>query len=133
MSPFGRPFLAALTIAISGRDLRETVPVTKTMRGGLEIWDRILAANEGVSFDFILGQLPRCHSDIFVDASTEWGIGGHCGVSFFLFPWTALSDFEADFVVEKELLACLISLFCFSSQAAGCIITQWTDNTSTAR
>ena len=86
VAPFGKPFLAALTMATGGRDLREIVPVSSSMRSGLEIWDRILIANEGVSFDFILGQLPRCHSDVFVDASTEWGIGGHCGIYYFLFP-----------------------------------------------
>ena len=71
VSPFGRPFLAVLTTAIQGRKVREQVPVTKEMMSSLRIWDNILRVNEGVSFDFILGKLPRSRNDIFVDASKE--------------------------------------------------------------
>ena len=71
VEPFGRPFLAALTIAISRRQQNEEVRVTKEMRTCLRIWDNILNSNVGLSFDFILGKLPRSPYDEFVDASTE--------------------------------------------------------------
>ena len=84
VSPFGRPFLAALTTAIIGEDKSNPIRVTKQMRLALGIWDNILNANDGVSF--VLGKLPECCNDIYVDASTEWGIGGYCGLDYFLFP-----------------------------------------------
>ena len=85
VSPFGRPFLAALTITIRGRTRHEDVAIPEVMKSALRIWENILIANRGVTFDFILGNLPRCPDDIFVDASTEWGVGGCCGNQYFLF------------------------------------------------
>ena len=131
--PFGRPFLAPLTTAICGLKRSEPVRITRAMTACLGIWDAILAANEGLSFNFILGRLPRCPDEIFVDASTEWGIGGYCGDDYFLFPWTELSVFGANIIVEKELLACLIAIFCFSLKVTGKIVRLWSDNTSTVQ
>ena len=131
--PFGRPFLAVVTTAICGLERRKPVRITQAIRSCLETWDAILAANEGLSYEFILGRLPRCPDEIFVDASTEWAIGGYCGSHYFLFPWSTLSVFGADIIAEKELLACLIAIFCFSSKVAGHIARLWSDNTSTVR
>ena len=33
----------------------------------------ILTINRGLSIQFVLDKLPRLESEIFVDASTEWG------------------------------------------------------------
>ena len=68
-----------------------------------------------------------------MDASTEWGIGGFCGLDYFLFPWSDLSAFGADFIIEKELLACLIAVHCFSSKLINCITTLWSDNSGTVQ
>ena len=106
--------MAALTTAISVKEKSIPIPVTKSLRVALGIWDNILNANVGITFDFVLGKLPHCSNDIFVDASTEWGIGGYCGLDYFLFPWAELALFEADVIVQKEMLGCLIAIFCVS-------------------
>ena len=76
VTPFGRPFLAPLTNAIAMADQEGHIPITEAMRAGLQIWLEILHRNRGSSYTFVLGKLPRGSHDIFVDASTEWGIGG---------------------------------------------------------
>ena len=76
VEPFGRPFLAHLTNAISNADDKKIVSLSELTRLGLRIWDQILHHNKGITFDFILDRLPQHQSDIFVDASTMWGIGG---------------------------------------------------------
>ena len=69
--PYGRPFLATLTGAIRGRESHQSVIVTESIKSALRIWENILIANIGLTFSFVLGNLPRCPDDIFVDASTE--------------------------------------------------------------
>ena len=70
VAPFGRPFLAALSNLTAGRNNWEVVELTELTRLSLRIWKRLLVANHGLSFDFILGNLQRSKYDIFVDAST---------------------------------------------------------------
>ena len=130
VAPFGRPFLAHLTNAISAANQDGFVRVTEIMRMGLRIWLRILLHNRGVSFDFVLGKLPRCSHDIFVDASTEWGIGGCYGREFFLYPWRDLMDFGADFIARKELLAGLVAVFTFRKRIEGRLVNLFSDNSS---
>ena len=79
VSPFGRPFLAALITPTIGKEPKDLVDVTPLAKMGLRIWYKILLANRGTSFSFILNQLPRSDYGIFADASKEWGIGGCCG------------------------------------------------------
>ena len=81
VSPFGRPFLAALTTPTVGKDLKDNVEVTSLAKMGLRIWKKILRANRGTTFSFILSQLPSSDHAIFADAAGEWGIGGCCGPS----------------------------------------------------
>ena len=80
-------------------------------------------ANEGASYDFILGRLPECPNQIFVDAWTEWGIGGVCGTDYFRASWPELSAIGTQNVAEKELLACLVALKVFSSALRGRLVT----------
>ena len=70
VAPFARPFLAPLTEAYSKRRRNQTVQMTDTLRSALQIWKKVLTDNRGLSFDFILGKLPRTN-DIFTDASSE--------------------------------------------------------------
>ena len=133
VTPFGRPFLAPLTNATIGRSQDETVPVSEHLKMGLRIWKKILTVNRGISFDFILGNLPKGDNDIFVDASTEWGIGGCCGRYYFMFPWASLRRFRTDVIAKKELLACLISLFCFKPELTDKLVTLYTDNQVVSR
>ena len=86
VEPFGRPFLAHLTNTIAGTLDDEPILLNSLTRLSLEIWDYILRRNKGVSMDFILGRLPAAKSNIFADASTEWGIGGCCGEYYFKMP-----------------------------------------------
>ena len=70
VEPFGRPFLAPLTMTITEAGVEEMVTLSEVARLGLRIWDQILKRNKGVSIDFILSRLPRSQSNIFVDASS---------------------------------------------------------------
>ena len=90
----------------------------------------MLLENRGLSFDFILGNLPRANYDIFVDASTEWGIGGCCGNLFFKFSWSELTKLQMDAIARNELLAALIALHCFRHVVEDRIVVLYTDNTN---
>ena len=83
IEPFGRPFLAHLTNAMSGAKPTDEIVLPSHAKMGLKVWYRILKQNKGISFDFVLNRLPRSKFNIFVDASTSWGIGGCCGNLFF--------------------------------------------------
>ena len=128
VAPFGRPFLANLTNAMSRAVDKDQIVVTEGMKRSLRIWLRILMANRGVSFDFVLGKLRRGTHDIFVDASTEWGIGGCYGRFYFMFPWSDLEAFGADFIARKELLAAMVSLFCFQDMLMDTFVYIISDN-----
>ena len=86
VAPFGRPFLASLSSLVAGKKKWEVVTLTKLARLSLRVWKRMLLSNRGLSFDYILGNLPRSKYDIFVDASTSWGVGGCCGALYFMVP-----------------------------------------------
>ena len=86
VEPFGRPFLAHLTMAMSDTKEKTPIRLSPVARWGLRIWDLILRKNKGLGMDFLLNRIPRHTDDIFVDASTSWGIGGCCGRFYFLFP-----------------------------------------------
>ena len=90
----------------------------------------MLLVNRGLSFDFILGNLPRAKFDIFVDASTEWGIGGCCGNLFFKYSWSELTQLQMDAIARNELLAALIALHCFRPAVEDKIVILYTDNTN---
>ena len=83
IEPFGRPFLAHLTNAMSGTKPNEEIVLSPQTKMGLKVWFCILYQNKGISFDFVLNRLPRTEFCIFADASTSWGIGGCCGRCFF--------------------------------------------------
>ena len=65
---------------------------------GLQVWLRILARNRGLSYRFIMGELPRAQVDVYVDAALSGGVGGFFGWRFFsltitqLRPYLALCD-----------------------------------------
>ena len=88
----------------------------------------MLLANTGVTYDFILGNLPRTRDDIFVDASTEWGIGGCCGKQFFRYSWSHFSTLGLQYIARKELLAALVALQCFSLTITDKLVVLYTDN-----
>ena len=71
VAPFGRPFLAALLDLIKHRRPTAVVRIRQRTRVSLRIWFKILESNLGISYKFVLNQLPRAKNPIFVDASTE--------------------------------------------------------------
>ena len=83
VAPFGRPFLATLSNLISSRNKSDIHEIGNLASLSLRIWKKMLLANRGLSYDFILGRLPRTNFDIFVDASEEYGIGGCCRNLYF--------------------------------------------------
>ena len=81
--------------------------------------------------DFILKRIPKANSNIFVDASTTWGVGGCCGTRFFAIPWAGLAGAAQDIIARKELLACVIALLCFGDLCEGRHVKLYTDNRNT--
>ena len=86
IEPFGRPFLAHLTNAMAGSTTKDEIKLSNETKESLKIWEQILLRNKGVSFDFVLNNLPRSKYNIFVDASTSWGMGGCCGRFYYSIP-----------------------------------------------
>ena len=117
-----------MTNAIRHKSLNGVVRVPELMRVGLKIWLKILAANRGVSFAFVLGCLKRSTYDIFVDASTEWGIGGCFGPYYFQYPWDDLKCFGTDVIARKELLAALVALVSFATHLRNRLVQLHSDN-----
>ena len=128
IEPFGRPFLSTLTNAIQGKPYNLEFPLPSTARRSLHLWKEILRRNLGSSLKFILNDLARAKNNIFIDASTSWGIGGCCGPNYFCIPWSELSTFNTDVIARKELLACLVAVFCFGDIIANQLVSLYTDN-----
>ena len=55
--------------------MAKNVTITEDIRLCLKFWRSILTVNRGVTFAFLTDALPRCKNDVFVDASSSWGIG----------------------------------------------------------
>ena len=86
--------------------------------------------NKGISIDFVLNRLPRAKQNIFVDASSSWGIGGCCGENFFMIPWEDPRLAKSDIIARQELLACLTAILCFGDLIMAKLATLFTDNDS---
>ena len=111
----------------------------------IEIWILILRANRGITFEYILNKMPRAQFGWFVDASTSWGIGGCCGVHYFMIEKSDMIDFF-ELYTEKskiegtspnvlipiayiELLAALFGIVVFSDLCQGRLVRLYSDNT----
>ena len=127
VAPYGRPFLAPLTQACVGRSIAEKVTITEDIRLCLQIWRSILTVNRGVTFAYLTDALPRSKDDVFVDASSSWGIGGICGSAYFKYSWDELKIIQPDIIARMELLACLVALTCFSNTLSGKIVRIYCD------
>ena len=130
VTPFGRPFLAHITNATKGLDKNGKVCIPPLMKMSLRLWKIILTSNRGSSFDFVLNRLPQCDTDIFVDASKAWGIGGCCGTDYFKYSWGQLGSFGADIISRMELLACLVAIECFREKIYGRLVILYSDSTN---
>ena len=84
VEPFGRPLLTFLSAYITPNRPYLIRPLTKMMILCLRVWHILLSRNRGLHFSFILGSLPIARPPIFADASLSGGIGGYCGLRYFL-------------------------------------------------
>ena len=101
--------------------------------------------NRGISYDFVLNKLPFAQEEIFVDASSSWGIGGFHGDSYFAYSNRDLEIIYNMFrecrtksdiqplphglpIAYRELLAAMIGIVLFVPACGGCIIRLNSDN-----
>ena len=101
--------------------------------------------NTGCPYIYVLDQLPYAHEEIFVDASSSWGIGGFHGTQYFAFPNHDLRIFQdvhrnycqksrkqgrpgSLHIAYMELLAAMIGIVCFVPDCSGCIVRLNSDN-----
>ena len=80
--PFGRPLISHISHLIDVKNINRKIQLDKAALMACDIWLRLLKGNFGLTFDFILGKLPRHKEEWFVDAS-KIGFGGVCGCSYF--------------------------------------------------
>ena len=78
---FGRPFIQ-ISYFINVKNISKKVQLDPPALMACDIWMFLLKENHGLTFDFILGKLPRQENKWFVDAS-GLGYGGVCGTSYF--------------------------------------------------
>ena len=112
----------------------------------LIIWLHILRTSAGVSFQWILGSLPRARDAWFVDASTSWGIGGLAGRTYFMLPNDQLRGIFALYhsgthkdlmgipqsrlpIAYIELIAVLVGFSVFAKNHSNQLVTLYSDNT----
>ena len=105
-----------------------------------------MVCNRGSSYKFILNQLPYATDEIFVDASSSWGIGGFQGDRYFLVPNIDIEVFQIlgrkyntqtsrrDSpqrlpIAYIELLAAMIGVVCFIPFCRNRIVRLNSDNT----
>ena len=92
----------------------DVVKLNSLAKLSFRIKKRMFLVNRGLSFNFILvGNLSSAKFDIFVDASTEWGIGGCCRNLLFKIHWQELRRLEVDAIARMELLAALMLFIVF--------------------
>ena len=101
-----------------------------------DIWLYLLNGNFGLTFDFILGKLPRQKEEWFVDAI---GFGGVCGLAYFRISYgdflkgvkLKMRSMVLDMCITyRELLAVLLAFQVFAKRAPQSCIRIYSDNTS---
>ena len=137
VSPFGRPFLSVLSSKINPLMRNTAILVTAAMRNALSIWKMILTKNKGLSFDFILGRIPRELNEWFIDASTSYGCGGVAGNRYFKIKNILCASskffgqhikFDDVKIAYRELLSAVIAFLCFAPHSPSSLIRINTDN-----
>ena len=134
--PFGRPFISHISHFIDVKNPHKKVLLDAAALVACDVWLFLLRGNFGLTFDFILGKLPRLKNEWFLDASNH-GYGGVCGTFFFKLTHTRLLGgikpqrrriFENIFIAYRELLAVLLAFQAFASIAPNCLIRLNSDN-----
>ena len=120
--PFGRPFISQISNIINVEKIHKSVRLDSAALAACDVWLYLLGENRGLSFDFILGKLPRQENEWFADAS-NCGYGGVCGTAFFKISHKQLCSyvdstpgvlFTDIFIAYRELLAVLIAFQLFA-------------------
>ena len=135
--PFGRPLISHISHLIDVKNINKKIQLDNAALVALDIWLHLLKGNFGLTFDFILGKLPRQKDEWFVDAS-KVGFGGVCGFSFIISYICFLKGVELKkrtlfvdmFIAYRELLAVLLAFQVFAKIAPRCFIRVNSDNKS---
>ena len=115
--------MSVLSSALNSSKTNKLITVSPSMKNALLIWRMILQKNKGLSYDFILGRLPRAKHEWFIDASTNFGCGGLAGGNYFMVDNSHLSrsrflghkiKFEEVKIAYRELLSAVIAFFYFA-------------------
>ena len=134
--PFGRPFISHISHLINVKKIHANVKLDALALVACDVWLVLLKRNRGLSFDFILGKLPRQKNEWFVDAA-EHGYGGICGTSFFRISHAkflrgleppAQLIFKDLFIAYRELLAVLLAFQVFAHISPNSFIRVNSDN-----
>ena len=97
----------------------------------------ILTNNQGLSYDFILGRLPRAKHEWFIDASTSYGCGGVAGYRYFSIKNSRCTKsqffgqkirFDNVSIAYRELLSAVIAFLCFAPHTPSSLVRINTDN-----
>ena len=139
--PFGRSFISHISFFLPRKSKRKKVTLDRYGLAACEVWSVLLKQNRGLSFDFILGQLPKQKDEWFADASPAYGYGGVCGNYFFkishktwisfLGPSHKWNASRSMFIAYRELLAVLFAFHGFAKFAPRRYIRINSDNTNT--
>ena len=136
--PFGRPFISQISYLINTKNISRKVCLNPPALLACDIWLFLLKENHGLTFDFILGKLPRHKNEWFVDAS-GLGYGGVCGTAFFKISHPELLEFKKSpiqsifnniFIAYRELLAVLLAFQAFARFAPKSYIRINSDNSN---
>ena len=136
--PFGRPLISHISHLIDVKSINKKIHLDKPALIACDIWLCLLNGNFGLTFDFILGKLPRQKEEWFVDAS-KIGFGGVCGFSYFRISYgnflkgvkLKMRSFFLDmFIAYRELLAVLLAFQVFAKIAPKSLIRINSDNTN---
>ena len=143
--PYGRPFLSAIAVKVNHYTPSILIRLDHFEVLALRIWELILSRNRGLSYKFVLNELPFAPEEIFVDAAKSYGIGGFYGDTYFQFNNQELDTFQqiqqrcgrrntknstpcSMPIAYLELLAAMIGIICFSPRCAGQIVRLNCDN-----
>ena len=134
--PFGRPLISHISHLIDVKSIKIKIRLDASALVACDIWLCLLKSNSGLTFDFILGKLPRHKEEWFVDAS-KIGFGGICGFSFFKISYSCFIEevelkkrtlFVDMFIAYRELLAVLLAFQVFAKAAPKCLVRINSDN-----
>ena len=137
VAPFGRPFLSVLSSKINPTKRKQMIRVTNEMKNAFVIQRMILTKNSGLTFRFILGNLPHAKNEQFIDASTNFGCGGVAGYRYFMIDNAQCSrskfvgenvKFEDIKIAYRELLSAVIAFLLFAPYSPSSLVRINTDN-----